>query len=306
MKKNYTQAIFFLLFIIQVFIACNNKQDKIQAPEYNDALVQKVRTAATLIPGELPVSINYLKYAANIRKWKDIIEGGSDDACTMARTAFQIVYSQGYVMVDAGMDRAVHHFFEKDSPQPFDDARANLIATSVQQARLILITHEHGDHIAGVIRNANNTIPAKTILTKEQVNTLINNPQMPEIKLDETKSKEYIITDFESVLPVAPGIVLIKAPGHTNGEIMIYTKLQNGKEYIFTGDVSWCFKGVQEKKQKPESQRKRIGENGENVEKQLAWLNNRLMKDKMVILVSHDDIMLPQYAAQGLIGNDFK
>ena len=170
----------------------------------------------------------------------------------------------------------------------------------------ILITHEHGEHVAGVIRNANNTIPAKTILTKQQVNTLVTNPQMPEIKLDETKSKEYIVTDFESVLPVAPGIVLIKAPGHTKGEIMIYTKLQNGREYIFTGDVSWCFRGIQEKKEKPKSEIKRIGEDAAIIEKQLAWLNNRLIKDKMIILVSHDDIMLPQYAAQGLIGNDFK
>ncbi|MEP6595627.1 MAG: MBL fold metallo-hydrolase, partial [Ginsengibacter sp.] len=211
-----------------------------------------------------------------------------------------------YVMVDAGMDKAVHHFFEKNSAQPFDDAKANLVATAVQQAKLILITHEHGDHVAGVIRNANNTIPAKTILTKQQVHTLVNNPQMPEIKLDETKSKEYIVTDFESVLPVAPGIVLIKAPGHTEGEIMIYTKLQNGKEYIFTGDVTWCFKGVEEKKQKPKSERERLKENATNIENQLAWLNNRLTKDKMIILVSHDDTMLPQYAAQGLISNDFK
>jgi len=289
-----------------LFTACGSKQNKPEVPEYNDALVQKIRTAATVIPGELPLSINYIKYAASIRKWKDVIEDGSDDACTIARTAFQIKYGQGYVMVDAGMDRAVHHFFEKDSPQPFDDAKANAVATAAQQAKLILITHEHGDHVAGVIRNANNTVPSKTILTRQQVNTLINNPHMPEIKLDETKSKEYIVTDFESVLPVAPGIVLIKAPGHTNGEIMIYTKLQNGREYIFTGDVSWCFKGIQEKKQKPKSERKRIGEDDENIGKQLTWLNDRLIKDKMIMLISHDDIMLPQYVAQGLIGNDFK
>jgi hypothetical protein len=35
-------------------------------------------------------------------------------------------------------------------------------------------------------------------------------------------------------------------------------------------------------------------------------LHDRLVKDKMVILVSHDDIMLPQFAAQGLIGATLK
>lgn len=274
-------------------------------PVYDEALLQKIRAAANAVPGPLPLSINYQKYAASIRKWKDLIEDGSEDAATMARTAFQINYADGFVMVDAGMDRAVHHFFEKESPQPFDDTLAAKVATAVQKAKLILITHEHGDHVAGVIRNANGTVPPKTILTKEQVATLINKPQMPEIKLDEERSRQYLVADFESVLPVAPGLVLLKAPGHTKGEIMVYAKLQNGKEYIFAGDVSWTFKGVEEKKQKPKSERTRVGEEGEPVEKELAWLNERLTKDKMIILVSHDDVMLPQYAAQGFVKAGF-
>jgi hypothetical protein len=31
-----------------------------------------------------------------------------------------------------------------------------------------------------------------------------------------------------------------------------------------------------------------------------------LVKDKMVILISHDDVMLPQFAAQGLVGANLK
>lgn len=294
------------LFFIMLLTACGKKQAKLSSPEYNDALLQKVRTAASVIPGEMPEAINYIKYAASIRKWKEIVEGGGEDDGSMARTAFQINYRDSYIMVDAGMDRAVHSFFEKEAPQPFNDSMANRVSEALQQARLILITHEHGDHVAGVVRNANNTIAAKTILTTEQANTLINDPQMPEIKLDADKRSEYIITEFESVLPVAPGVVLIKAPGHTNGELMVYAKLKNGKEYIFSGDVTWSFRGIAEKKQKPKSERKRVGEDEDNIEKQLTWLNDRLSKDKMTILVSHDDIMLPQYEAKGLISEGFR
>src|SRR5436190_6503280 len=215
-----------VLVLLLASVGCNTrKADKVQAPEYNDALLAQVRSAAMAIPGDLPTSINYQKYAASVRKWKDLVEGGGDDNATMARTAFQVEYAQGYIMVDAGMDRAVHHFFEKNGPQPFDDSAANRVAVAVQQAKLIIVTHEHGDHIAGTIRNANNTIPGKTILTREQVNTLINNPQMPEIKLDENRSKEYIVVDVSSVLPIAPGLVMIKAPGHTPGEMRGYVKL---------------------------------------------------------------------------------
>ena len=306
MKRSLILLVALGLLLIST-IGCNNQPaEKVQAPAYDEALLTKVRAAAMAIPGDLPVAINYLKYAASIRKWKDLIEGGSEDNATMARTAFQIEYPLGFLMVDAGMDRAVHHFFEKSGPQPFVDSAANKVALAVQQAKLILVTHEHGDHIGGAIRNANNSIPPKTILTREQVNTLINKPQTPEIKLDEKRSTEYMVVDVESVLSVAPGVVLIKAPGHTAGELMIYAKLQNGKEYIFTGDVSWTYRGVEQKKAKPESEQKRVGESVELVEQQLAWLNERLVRDKMVILVSHDDVMLPQFAAQGLIGANLK
>jgi hypothetical protein len=87
---------------------------------------------------------------------------------------------------------------------------------------------------------------------------------------------------------------------------MVYAKLQNGKEYIFTGDVTWTYRGVEENKSKPESEQKRLNEDGDNIKKELSWLHDRLVKDKMVILVSHDDIMLPQFAAQGLIGASLK
>jgi glyoxylase-like metal-dependent hydrolase (beta-lactamase superfamily II) len=301
MKNKFYPAILFFFLV-----ACKGSKIKTEAPAYDKALLQQVRASAMAVPGELPQRINYLKYASSIRKWNQVVADGSDDPCTMARTAFQIEYGSGWIMVDAGMDRAVHHFFEKEKPQPFDDTAAARIAQAVQNARLILITHEHGDHVAGAIRNANDQLPPKTILTKEQADALMNNPQMPEIKLDETKSKQYIITSFESVLPVAPGVVLIKAPGHTNGEIMIYTKLQDGREYIFAGDVAWCYKGVAEKKQKPKSERQRLGEDGDLVEQQLNWLNERMVQDKMTILVSHDDIMLPQFAASGLIGNQVR
>src|SRR5688572_3993806 len=255
----YMKKYVFPFLIASIFIACKDQKPALPAPAYDKALLQQTRAAAMAIPGALPQQINFLKYAASIRKWSEVVEGGSEDPCTMARTAFQVEFADGWIMVDAGMDRAVHHFFEKEKPQPFDDTAAAKIARAVQLSKLILITHEHGDHVAGAIRNANDQLPPKTILTRDQADRLINDPQMPEIKLDENRSKQYIITSFESVLPVAPGVVLIKAPGHTDGEIMIYAKLQNGREYLFTGDISWCYKGIAKRKQKPKSERERVG-----------------------------------------------
>ena len=300
-----SNALYF--YVVTFFISCTDKPNQEKEILYNDQLLQRIRIAATTIPGSLPQTISYIKYAESIRKWSDVIENGSNDPCKMARTAFQIIYPDGWIMVDAGMDRAVHRFFEKAGPQPFDEAKADSVRRAVEGAKLIVITHEHGDHVAGVIRTAaTGMVPRKTILTRQQVNSLINDPQMPEISLTPEKSQQYLIADFENILPVAPGVVLIKAPGHTNGEIMIYSRLQNGQEFLFTGDVSWAYKGVAEKKQKPAGERKRVGENEGLVKKQLAWINGLLTKERITILVSHDDIMLPQFAAQGLIQNGIK
>jgi glyoxylase-like metal-dependent hydrolase (beta-lactamase superfamily II) len=301
--RTYNAIVLLMLVIAASSDAQTTEQD---APEYNNELLQHIRATSRSIPGELPTNINYLKYAESIRKWSDVIEGGTSDPYTMARTAFQVEYPDGWVMIDAGMDRQVHHFFEKERVQPFDEAKAKQVKQAVESAKLIVITHEHGDHVANVIRTDNVAIMRKTILTKDQIIALINKPQMPEIKLEEVRSEQYIVTDFASVLPVAPGMVLVKAPGHTIGEIMIYTRLENGKEYIFTGDVVWTLKGITDRKQKPESERKRIGENQTLLEQQLSWLNDLMNKERIIMLVSHDDIALGKLAGQGLIRTNWK
>lgn len=289
-------------FIVLLLISCNGNQEKQKEILYNNELLQRVRAAATAIPGALPNSIGYIKFAESRRKESDMIEDGKDDTVIMARTAFQIQYADGFVMVDAGMDRDVHKFFEKNGPQPFDAAKADSVRLAVEAAKLIVVTHEHGDHVAGVVRTAaTGNIPRKTILTKQQVESLISDPQMPEIKLTADRSRQYIVADFEDILAVAPGVVMIKAPGHTKGEVMIYTKLYNGQEYLFVGDVTWSYKGVTDAKPKPASERKRLKEDSEMVESQLKWISALMKNERFTVLVSHDNVMLPQFVTQGLL-----
>src|SRR6185369_13776372 len=45
--------------------------------------------------------------------------------------------------------------------------------------------------------------------------------------------------EYDHYLPIAPGVVLIKSPGHTRGSQMIYVGLAVGTEFIFMGDVAW-------------------------------------------------------------------
>jgi glyoxylase-like metal-dependent hydrolase (beta-lactamase superfamily II) len=206
-------------------------------------------------------------------------------------------------MIDSGMDRAVHRFFGFGREEAYWPERNAAVQDALKQAKLIVVTHEHGDHVAGVIRTEQRKeIAAKTLLTREQVRTLILYPQMPEIRLTPETARDYIVVDYESYLPVAPGMVLIKAPGHTPGHQMIYVRLDSGREYLFIGDVAWTLANVTQLKLRPAITMRRINEDAAALGHQLRWIRAMMDQEKLVVIPSHDDVLLQDLAAKQLVG----
>jgi glyoxylase-like metal-dependent hydrolase (beta-lactamase superfamily II) len=273
------------------------------AQPYSADLLARVRAAAGAIPGAAPSEVNYVKLAESHRPLSDIIEGGSKDDYVSARTAFQVVYPTGTVMIDTGMDQTVHKFFGFGREEPYWPERNAAVQEALKQAKLIVVTHEHGDHVAGVIRSdLRKELAAKTLLTREQLRTLVNYPQMPEIKLTPETARDYIVVDYESYLPVAPGMVLIKAPGHTPGHQMIYLRLDIGREYLFIGDVGWTLANVTAIKLRPAVTMRRISEDAAALAQQLRWIKQVMEGEKLVVIPSHDDVLLQDLAAKQLLG----
>src|SRR6266487_72468 len=116
------------------------------------ANIDQIRHAARMIPGRAPLRINVLKFAESRRTKNFSVKGAPAEPSVQARTVFQIVYADGYVMVDSGMDQQVHNFYGRGVVEPYDAAAAKQVERAIRGARSILITHEHGDHVAGVIR----------------------------------------------------------------------------------------------------------------------------------------------------------
>ena len=272
---------------------------------YSADLLTQIRDASRAIPGALPTSINFVKFAESHRTYSVVIEDGGEEPFISARTAFQIVYKDGSVMIDAGMDETVHQFYGFGRVEPYWPERNQMVQDALRQANMVLITHEHGDHIAGVIRSdIRDEIASKTILTKAQVNTLIDSPQLPEIGLTENLAAKYIVIDYDKFLPIAPGIVLVRAAGHTPGHQIIYAQLETGIEYVFIGDIGWSLDNVIEIKPRPQSTINRIGEDPQALVTQLTWLNG-LLKENLLVIPSHDDSLLIEYAAEGLLNDSF-
>jgi glyoxylase-like metal-dependent hydrolase (beta-lactamase superfamily II) len=251
------------------------------------ANITDIRHAATLIPGRRPLRINIQKFAESHRTKNFSVKGAPNDPSVQARTAFQVVYADGTVMVDSGMDRQVHAFFGRGVDEPYDAAAAGVVRRAVDRARLIVVTHEHGDHVAGVIRAANApALATKTILMRIQVDTLMTMPQMPEIKLSPELARRFMVVDYSDYYPVAPGMVLIKAGGHTPGSQMVYVALESAREYLLIGDAAWHMDGVRQVTGKAAPW---ITEDEPAVLDQLRWLNQlSTTEPDIVIVASHD------------------
>jgi len=273
-----------------------------QAAPYPDDLLERARLAATAIPGALANAINMAKVAESHRTYAAIIEDGSDDLFVSARTAFQVVYPDGSVMLDSGMDEEVHRYYGFGRDEPYFSDVNDDVQAALRRAQLIIITHEHGDHIAGVVRSDyRDELAPKTILTKNQVRTLSFAAQIPQIKLTPEQAADYIVVDYELILPVAPGIVLIKSPGHTPGHQMVYIQLSGGEEFLFIGDIGWSLDNITQLKPRPAATVARIKEDPQALILQMTWIKQVMDDDGIIVVPSHDDRLLKKYVADGLL-----
>jgi len=274
-----------------------------ESEPYPANLLQRVRQAATTVPGELAEEINFVKVAESHRTYAAVIEGGSEEPFISARSAFQIVYPDGSLMLDSGMDETVHRFYGFGRIEPYWPDVNDTVQAALRRARLIIITHEHGDHVAGVLRsNFRDELAPKTILTKDQVRTLSLAPQLPEITLTPAQAGDYIVVDYELILPVAPGVVLIKSPGHTHGHQMVYVQLAGGQEFLFIGDIGWSLDNITELKLRPAATIARVKEDPQALMHQMTWIKHVMDEDGLIVVPSHDDRLLTRYAEEGLLG----
>ena len=264
-----------------------------------------IRQAARSTPGALPLRVNVVKFAESRRTKNFAVKGAPAEPSIQARTAYQVVYPDGTVMIDAGMDQQVHRFFGRGVEEPYFPAEAQMVERALASAKAIVMTHEHGDHIAGVIRSrAFATLAPKTTVTRAQRQTLTTTPQMPEIKLTAEQGQRLNVIDYETVRPFAPGMALIKSSGHTPGSQMIYVVLQSGKEYVFAGDVAWHMDGVRQVRGKDAPW---VTEDEPNMTAELTWLNGLTRTEPNVtVVISHDEEQRLQYIRDRVLGDGFE
>ena len=302
MKKIDSVCLLFALFACSALASFAQSAQKQPADSLWSVRLDEIRQVAAMIPGRRALRINVLKFAESRRSKKFSVQGAPEEPSVQARTVFQVVFAEGTVMIDSGMDEQVHRFFGRGVIEPYYPDAAKQVERALRSARAIIITHEHGDHVAGVIRTPLIAeLAPKTLLTRTQIQALESDPQMPEIKITPDMASHYNVVDYEQFLPFGPGMALIKAPGHTPGSQMLYVALESGREYLFIGDAAWHMDGVRLIKGKDAPW---IQEDQAALLAQLTWLNELYRAEtNFFIIASHDDEERQELISKGVLGD---
>jgi len=261
-----------------------------------DSLLTTVRALGGDIPGELPTAVSYLNVYEDSGVVGNAVDGAGSSKVFGVTGVFQVRFRHGWIMVDAAMDSSALHRSKSFKPDNFAQ-----VETALEKANLIVITHEHVDHVQPLVKSSiADQVAPHTLLTREQVETLLTKPKVAFTSMDSSQVSRYLVVEYDRALPIAPGVVLIKAAGHTPGSQMVYVKLASGKEMILVGDIAWRVLGIDTQRQKPDSTSRFMSEDRTAIGKQLAWLKD-LQSQGISVVVSHDGTQLQALAKRGVL-----
>jgi len=267
--------------------------------------MSEVRRVASSTPGDKPVRVNHAQVAIGSLPRGAIFAGESLSVPEpMVHGAYQVVFPDGsYVVIDSAFDEAGLRAMNPDAK--FQSEGYAAIQRALAGARKIVITHEHADHSGGFAGYADpENLVGRLELNAEQ---LANQEQLERAKFPPALASALTPLAYERYHALAPGVVLVKAAGHTPGSQMIFVQLADGKELLFLGDVAWHMDQIRELWYRPRLVTDFfIGEDRDAVMAQFRALHDLAGKDPVVLVASHDVAQRDALVASGALGANFE
>lgn len=201
--------------------------------------IDRVRALSASVSGDKPTSIEVEQIGLFTFPAAGIVAGDGFDERPLPVYSYRLIYPDGSIIVDTALDQAIGGSRFKN----FDAAAYARMQAAMSAAKQIVITHEHMDHIGGLTSHSDlaNVLP-KARLTGAQIADPDKSlpAKFPNGALDGYQPLEY-----EQLHAIAPGVVLIKAAGHTPGSQIVYVQTAGGAELLLIGDVAWHFRNIE-------------------------------------------------------------
>lgn len=217
---------------------------------------------APLPPANPPAEMALVPLATGVthRSAMFAYRGGSFfDKRDFAMTAVLVKHPRGDLLIDAGFGSAVdEHFaampwffrattsYERGTP-----AAAQLDAAGYDRKRLrgILLTHAHWDHASGAADFAGTPV----LLPAEERRYVDEGGALTVVAREHAHARFETYTfeggpylGFERSLDVHGdgSVVVVPAPGHTPGSVIVFVTLPGNRRYAFVGDLVWQREGI--------------------------------------------------------------
>jgi N-acyl homoserine lactone hydrolase len=191
--------------------------------------------------------------------------GGSlRDARDFAMSAALVRHPRGDVLIDTGFGRNIDaqfrtmpfYFratttFERGTP-----AADQLDAAKYDRKKLrgVLLTHAHWDHASGIPDFAGTPI----LVTAEEHRFIDTGGWITRVAREGNGRYEeytfeggpYLGFDRQHDVHGDGSIVVVPAPGHTPGSVIVFVTLPD-RRYAFVGDLAWQSEGIAEREERP-------------------------------------------------------
>lgn len=194
--------------------------------------IAQLRSLAASLPGQAPSEVRMEQPAWRRLPGNLFAAGSGIKRRRIAIMAWQLPVPGGKpIVIDSGVTQAAAAEMQLEGFLPNIQQR---IDQAVDQAGLVLITHEHPDHLGPLAARGGAALRQTARLNGQQLPTAALAATLP------WKETQGLTARIAPGGPqaVAPGVVVIPAPSHTPGSQMIFVRLVSGREYLFAGDIA--------------------------------------------------------------------